>query len=113
MKSTDGRVDPQAAFVAIDFETANQSPHSACAVALVRVERLIIVGRATCLLRPPGRYFEFTHVHGITWESVQDQPSFAEAWPGLSAILQGAEFLAAHNAPFDRAVLHACCRHAA
>ncbi len=31
---------PAAPFVAIDFETANESPVSACALALVRVHNL-------------------------------------------------------------------------
>ena len=35
-----------------------------------------------------------------------------EAWPGLLPLLEGAEFVAAHNAPFDRSVLRACCDRA-
>lgn len=111
--SRNALLDPQAAFVAIDFETANSDPLSACAVALVRVERLTIVQREMRLLCPPDGYFEFTHIHGITWETVKDQPSFAEAWPRLTEILRGTRFLAAHYAAFDRGVLQACCRAAA
>jgi DNA polymerase-3 subunit epsilon len=47
--------------------------------------------------------------HGITWRDVQHKPSFAELWPEISSVLQGAEFIAAHNASFDRSVLRACC----
>jgi DNA polymerase-3 subunit epsilon len=97
------------AFVAIDFETADRGSDSACAVALVRVEDLRIVARQSCLLRPPRRRFQFTYVHGITWEQVAEEPTFAEAWPALARLLDGAAFLAAHNASFDRSVLHACC----
>jgi DNA polymerase-3 subunit epsilon len=96
-------------FVAIDFETADSGPDSACAVALVRVENLRIVRREVCLIRPPRRRFEFTYVHGITWQDVADQPTFAEIWPRLTPLLEDVEFLAAHNARFDRAVLRACC----
>ena len=106
------RMDPRATFVAIDFETANHSPDSACAVALVRVEHLEIVRRETCLLRPPSEDFVFTYVHGITWENVSTALSFGEAWPKLGLLLDGADFLAAHNATFDRGVLQACCRAA-
>lgn len=100
------------AFVAIDFETADHGPDSACAVGLVRVEDGRIVRRVRQLLRPPRRRVMFTNIHGITWQDVQDKPSFGEAWPLLQDVLEGAVFLAAHNAGFDRAVLNACCHEA-
>jgi len=97
------------AFVAIDFETADHGPDSACAVGLVRVERLKVVAREAVLIRPPRRRILFTHVHGITWPMVEAEPAFAELWPRLAPMLDGAAFLAAHNAGFDRRVLAACC----
>ena len=97
-------------FVAIDFETADHGSDSACAVALVRVDGLEIVARRVQLLRPPRRQFFFTYVHGITWDDVAESPTFAEAWPELARMLEGADQLAAHNANFDRCVLHACCQ---
>lgn len=100
----------EAPFVAIDFETADDGADSACAVALVRVEDGKIVRREVQLLRPPRRYFRFTYLHGISWEMVADQPTFAEAWPRLEPMLAGAQFLAAHYAPFDQNVLTTCCR---
>ncbi len=96
-------------FVAIDFETADYQPDSACAVGLVRVENGEVVGRETLLLRPPRPRIMFTHIHRITWAMVKDAPTFAEAWPRLGSMLEGAKFLAAHNASFDRRVLMACC----
>lgn len=96
-------------FVAIDFETADHGPDSACAVALVRVEGGRIVRKERRLLRPPRKRFAFTYIHGIAWEHVADAPSFGDAWLELREVLEGAEFLAAHNAPFDRNVLGACC----
>lgn len=99
-------------FVAIDFETADRGSDSACAVALVRVEGLEIVERRVQLLRPPRPHFVFTYIHGITWQDVADAPSFAEAWPELADMLDGADQLAAHNAGFDRGVLHTCCHFA-
>lgn len=100
---------PGGAFVAIDFETADHDPDSACAVGLVRVEDHRIVCREVVLIRPPRPRILFTHVHGITWDRVAAAPSFAEVWPRLASLLDGADFLAAHNAPFDRRVLAACC----
>ncbi len=99
-------------FVAIDFETADYYPDSACAVALVRVEKGRIVQRLHHLIRPPRRGFIFTYLHGITWQMVADQPSFGELWPSLTGVLENAAFLSAHNAPFDRNVLTTCCEAA-
>lgn len=99
-------------FVAIDFETADYGRDSACAVGLVRVEDGQIVGREYRLIRPPRSSFVFTHIHGIDWPEVADEPPFAEVWLDLEPILQGAACLVAHNASFDRSVLAACCRAA-
>jgi DNA polymerase-3 subunit epsilon len=107
-----GPAERRDTFVAIDFETADRLSDSACAVGLVRVEGGRLVARRACMIRPPRRYFLFTYVHGITWKDVENEPSFAELWPNLAPLLDGAEFLAAHNASFDRSVLHACCRTA-
>lgn len=99
-------------FVAIDFETADRLPDSACAVALVRVERGEIVDRYQTLIRPPRPQILFTHIHGLRWEDVEDAPTFADVWPEMESFVSGAAFLAAHNAGFDKRVLHACCEAA-
>jgi DNA polymerase-3 subunit epsilon len=99
-------------FVALDFETADPMRDSACALALVRVEGGRIAARATRLLRPPRREFWFTHIHGITWPMVAGEEPFGEAWPAMEPLLRGADFLAAHNAVFDRSVMRACCEAA-
>jgi DNA polymerase-3 subunit epsilon len=96
-------------FVAIDFETANHSSDSACAVGLVKVAGGRIVDKVVHLIRPPTREFVFTYIHRLTWRDVAAAPSFGELWPNLSPLLAGADFLAAHNASFDRGVLHSCC----
>ncbi|MBF0429989.1 MAG: 3'-5' exonuclease [Fibrobacteria bacterium] len=99
-------------FVAIDFETADRYRDSACAVALVKVENNQIVQTDYRLIRPPRKKILFTYIHGITWPQVADEPVFAEIWPELSPLLEGADYLAAHNASFDKSVLKACCRSA-
>lgn len=96
-------------FVAIDFETADYQRDSACALALVLVEDNDIVERRYHLIRPPRKQFVFSYLHGITWQQVASQPAFHELWPLLAPWLKGSDFLAAHNAPFDRSVLRACC----
>ena len=96
-------------FASIDFETADYGADSACAVALVRVCNGRIVARGQRLIRPPRRGFAFTHIHGISWSDVRDEPRFGEVWREMAPLLEGTGFLAAHNAPFDRNVLRACC----
>ena len=98
-------------FAAIDFETANNSRTSACAVSIVVVKNNEITSQSTHLIRPPESFFTFTHIHGIEWMDVADKPSFYELWPVINKQLQGISFLAAHNAPFDRSVLHRCCEY--
>src|SRR5918912_1604474 len=100
---------PGPTFVAIDFETADNGPDSACAVGLVRVVDWQVVASTARLVRPPRRWIRFSYIHGITWEHVADQPVFAQVWPELRPLLDGAEYLVAHNAAFDRGVLRACC----
>lgn len=96
-------------FAAIDFETADQGRDSACALSIVVVEDDKLVEAWTRLIRPPRSYFEFSYIHGITWQDVRHQPSFGELWPAISQLLEGVDFIAAHNASFDRSVLRACC----
>lgn len=100
---------PTGSFVALDFETADYQSDSACALAMIRVENNEIVARRVCLIRPPRPRIVFTHIHGITWAHVESQPTFAEHWPQLTELLEGVDFLAAHNARFDERVLLTCC----
>ncbi|MDD3517722.1 MAG: 3'-5' exonuclease [Chromatiales bacterium] len=96
-------------FAAIDFETASHGRDSACALGVVIVEDGRIVERRYELIRPPSREFTFTHIHGLSWADVQDAPGFDAVWRDVAQALDGVQFLAAHNAPFDRGVLGACC----
>lgn len=96
-------------FVALDFETADHGRDSACQIAAIRVEDGAIVARAVHYVRPPRSTFFFTDIHGITWKQVAREPTFAELWPRVAPIFDGAAFIAAHNASFDRSVLNACC----
>ncbi len=99
-------------FVALDFEIANARHDSACAVGLAACSRGQVVQSCSYLIRPPGRRFTFTGIHGLSWEHVREAPSFIDLWPVLRDWLGPAGFIAAHNAKFDRRVLNACCaRH--
>ncbi|MEZ6138251.1 MAG: exonuclease domain-containing protein [Pirellulaceae bacterium] len=93
-------------FVAIDFETANGQPNSACQLAAVVVRDSDIVEEHSWLIRPPRMYFSPMNisVHGIRPKDVADAPTMEEVWSVLSALIDG-QTLVAHNARFDMGVL--------
>lgn len=98
--------------IAIDFETSGYSPESACALGMARIEDGAVRSTWYRLIRPPDPKVFFTDIHGLTWPMLKNQPTFAELWPDISDFIQGAELFAAHNASFDRSVLHSCCKAA-
>ena len=89
-------------FVAIDFEMANYEASRAYSVGLVKVVGGEIVKTAVHLIRPPTKEFVFTYIHGLTWKDVAKSDDFRKLWPTLGSFLEGAQFIAAHNAPFDK-----------
>ena len=97
-------------FIALDFETADNGRDSACSLALVLVRNGKVADTWYRLIRPPRQTMMFTHIHGITWDRVKDQPDFGHFWPEIRALIAEAPFLVAHNAPFDKGVLAECCR---
>ena len=101
--------DASSTFVVIDFETASARRDSACAVGVAAGCAGRVVLSRTYLIRPPSGQFTFTGLHGLGWDDVRDAPTFGELWPILRAWIASAAFVAAHNARFDRSVLHACC----
>lgn len=103
---------PFSRFAAIDFETADYGRDSACAVSVIVAEGGEIKKKFYSLIRPPRKNFVFTNIHGITWNDVADKPLFHELWPQMQQLLIDIDFIAAHNATFDRSVLYTCCRNA-
>ena len=99
-------------FTAIDFETANSSSASACAVGLTRVRDGRVVDTADWLIRPPAGHDVFFEVnvgiHGIRPEDVADAPSWGQQFADLTDFL-GDDVLVAHNAGFDMRVLRSAC----
>ncbi|HKP06292.1 MAG TPA: 3'-5' exonuclease [Microbacterium sp.] len=99
-------------FTAIDFETANSSNASACAVGLVRVRDGRIVDRTGWLIRPPAGhdvFFELNvRIHGIRPEDVVDAAPWSRQLADIVAFA-GSDVLVAHNAGFDMAVLKRAC----
>jgi DNA polymerase-3 subunit epsilon len=99
-------------FTAIDFETANSSSASACAVGLARVRDGRVVATDGWLIRPPAghdRFFEINvGIHGIRPEHVAGAPEWEAQLPRLADFI-GDDVLVAHNAGFDVRVLRAAC----
>lgn len=99
-------------FTAIDFETANSSSASACAVGLARVRDGHVVATAGWLIQPPpghDRFFELNiGIHGIRPEDVSDAATWAGQLAALTEFI-GDDVLVAHNAGFDMSVLRRAC----
>lgn len=95
--------------IAIDFETSGRARHLACAIGMARIEGHKIVDEYYQLIRPPSSQIFFTHIHGLCWQDLKDQHSFADIWPSIEDFISGASHFLAHNAPFDRSVLQGCC----
>jgi DNA polymerase-3 subunit epsilon len=97
-------------FTAIDFETANNSPASPCAVGLVRVRNGRIEDSFESLFQPPGMHNWFSAgniaVHGITPKMIESAPQYSEVLEQMLAFI-GQDVLIAHNASFDMGVLRA------
>jgi DNA polymerase-3 subunit epsilon len=96
-------------FAALDFETADYERDSACALSIVLVNNGEVVDRWNSLIQPPRRAFCFTYIHGISWNDVKNKPKFSDIMPDIRRLLDQVDFVAAHNASFDRSVLRACC----
>jgi len=97
-------------FASIDFETANESPVSACALGVCVHEDGEIQTARHWLIRPPveaGAFRDFnTQLHGIRAADVADAPDFEAVWREVTAMV-GDRPLVAHNAAFDMGVLRA------
>ena len=97
-------------FTAIDFETANGSPASPCAVGMVRVRAGKIVDSLAFLIQPPypNNWFHEGNirVHGIRPSDVDGAPTMPEALDFMLRFIDS-DVLVAHNAPFDMGVLRA------
>jgi DNA polymerase-3 subunit epsilon len=99
-------------FLAIDFETANELPTSACELGLAVVKYYKVVETRSWLIRPPDlRFNPFnTKLHGISADKVADQPDFRELWSELLPYFEN-DLVIAHNAGFDMDVLRRLLLH--
>jgi DNA polymerase III subunit epsilon len=99
-------------FVAIDFETANASPTSACELGLAVVRSYKVVESHSWLIQPPDMHFNIHHtrIHGITVDDVREAPTFDLLWTNIQDYFKD-DLIVAHNADFDINVLRNLLHH--
>jgi DNA polymerase-3 subunit epsilon len=96
------------AYLAVDFETANEQRASACAVGVVRVEDGDVAACWDTLIDPQAPFAPMNvMIHGIDEDAVAGAPTFPEILDRLLKFAEGAEVVVAHNASFDVQVLTA------
>ena len=101
-------------YVALDFETGNASPLSACALGVSIFEDDVLVREQVSLIKPPAEVGKFhwgnVRVNHIKERMVADKPAFDAVWRTVADEAEGS-VLVCHNAMFDTAVLCACLAH--
>ncbi len=100
-----------AIYIALDFETSGPRGYSACSIGLAKFENGKLIDEFSSLIRPPSSRIMFTNIHGLRWKDLKDAPDFPSVWQEISTFMRGADYLAAHNAPFDKRVLFSCCEY--
>ncbi len=94
--------------VAIDFETANSHPLSACQIGVIVFDGGELVYEYENLIKPPKKYGTFnyynTKIHNIRAKDVVNEKNWQELYKDLKEYFKDAVFVA-HNAAFDMNVL--------
>ena len=98
--------DQRDGWVVVDVETSGFRPSHArvLSVAALALDASGNVEHSVVSLLNPGVDPGPTHVHGITAEMLEDQPTFADIADALAELMHG-RTLVAHNAPFDYSFL--------
>lgn len=98
--------EPGDGWVVVDVETSGFRPGHArvLSVAALALDAQGKVEQSVVSLLNPGVDPGPTHVHGITAEMLEDQPTFAEIVGDLAGLMHG-RTLVAHNAAFDYSFL--------
>jgi DNA polymerase III subunit epsilon len=96
-------------FVVFDVETANRERSSICSIGIVVVEDGRITDTFYSLVSPEPYYFfpYNVEIHGISYDDVEDSPTFEDLWPTIKPYFED-NFVIAHFSSFDMS----CLRHA-
>ena len=100
-------------YVAVDFETMTKDPLSACAIALVKIEKGEITDKYYSLICPPPCVNdldkeEFRYLHGISYKDCKKAPSFDKIYDDVMDFI-GDAVLITHNKKFDLDVFMKLC----
>ena len=98
-------------FAAIDFETSSSERNSACSIGYVIFNQSKIIKKQSYLIKPPKPEIQFTEIHGLTWDMLKKEKTFDKVWKHVEIELLSVDYFFAHNAPFDRSVLHSSCNY--
>lgn len=93
-------------FVTVDFETANPSRASACAVGVVRIDDGEVTDEWSTLIDPETSFHAMNvWIHKIDEVAVAGAPRFPEVMERLLRTMSDVEVLVAHSAGFDLQVI--------
>ena len=99
--------------IAIDFETANAMPESACSVGVIIFDEGVEIDGFYTLIKPKKEHGNFhwgnIMIHGIQPQDVKDAPGFDAVYRRLKPYFEDSVFVA-HNADFDMRVFARCCQ---
>ena len=101
-------------YIAIDFETANNSRLSACAIGLNFVKDSKVVHSSKHFIQPPSNEkFLRTHtaIHGITKDDVEYAMSFKELWDFEFSRYFTDNLIVFHNASMELSILKNLFEH--
>mgnify|MGYP005754570485 CR=1 FL=1 len=93
-------------FIAIDFETANETRSSACSLGYALVEKGEIVDSGNFLIRPQELRVHPVNqsIHGISGTDLLFASEFDIIWPNVHPLISN-NIVVAHNCSFDVSVL--------
>jgi DNA polymerase-3 subunit epsilon len=95
-------------FIAIDFETADESRYNPCEIGITLVQDWKIIEFYSWLIRPscwPNFAAQNIRVHNITPDEVKNCLTFDQLWPQIRYYFEQNPVVA-HNAKFDLNVLN-------
>lgn len=101
------KVSQYKSVIGLDFETANASRSSACAVAAVKLDLDgNMIDHYSTLINPHEPFDDFNiMIHGIRERMVLNSPDIGEAMENVFKLFDPDSLIVCHNAAFDMSVL--------